>query len=160
MNRDGRRGFTLLEVILSLAILVGSLAIISRIVDIAARNSLYAEYHARAIDLAETKMNEIVAGYIPLTATGIQICDDDPDWQWELQVVDGPLPGLKLVYVRVAPSSSGALADLREPVSYELVRYVLDPEYLASVEEELSAEPEESSGAEETSPGAGDGASR
>lgn len=141
-----RAGFTLLEVILSLAILVGSLAVISKIVDIAARNALYAEYHSRAIELAEARIEDVLSGSVPLTVTGVQVCEEDPDWQWELQVADAALPGLKLIYVRVSPAPGGALADLREPVDCELVRYMLDPEYLASVEEALAGSESETSG--------------
>ena len=128
-----RPAFTLLEVILALAILVGALAVVSKLVELSARSALYARYHARAIELAESKMQEVVAGLVPLDLTGAQSFDEDPDFQWELQVADGPITGLKLVRIYVTPSGGGRLAGFREPVSFELVRYVLDRDYLLSV---------------------------
>ncbi len=130
-----RHAFTLLEVILALAILVGSLAVVSKLVELSARSSLYARYHARAIELAGSKMEEIVTGAVPLDIVGAQPFEEDPDFQWQLDIAEGPLPGLKLVRVRVSPAPSGRLARLREPVEFELIRYVLDPDYLASVTE-------------------------
>ncbi len=135
-----RRAFTLLEVILALAILVGALAVVSKLVELSARSALYARYHARAIELAGSKMAEVVAGAVPLDVVGAQPFEQDPDFQWELDVADGPISGLKLVRVRVTPSATGRLAQLREPVAFELVRYVLDPDYLASVTESTTAD--------------------
>jgi type II secretion system protein I len=127
------QAFTLLEVILALVILAGALAVTAKLTEIATRNALFAQYHHRAIQLAESKMGEVVAGLVPLASTGAQSFEEDPDWQWQLQVADGPLPGLKVVSIAVFPAPGGRLATSREPVHFELVRYFLPPDYVASV---------------------------
>lgn len=59
MNR--RRGFTLIEVVVALAILSVSLAIILRIVSSSAKITHISEHYYQAIDIAETQLALLIA---------------------------------------------------------------------------------------------------
>jgi general secretion pathway protein I len=120
-----RSGITLLEVILALAIFVGSLAVISKLVEIATRGARYAQLQTRAVLLAESKMGELVAGIEPLGSGSGGSFTNDPAWRWELAISDGPVVGVKWVHLTVAPSAAGELAN--ERMEYTLSRWMLDP---------------------------------
>ena len=141
-----RAGITLLEVILGLAIFVGSIAIISKLMELGVRASQYARLHTRAVMLAESKMGELVAGVIALQDSGGDVFSEDPAWQWDLSVSDGPVDGLRWVSITVSPSSSGELATNREPVEFTLNRWLLDPSYSADLDSAASSTSDSGSG--------------
>ncbi len=138
---NSARGLTLLEVILGLAIFVGSLAVLTKLVELGVRGSQFAQLHTRAVILAESKMGEIVAGLVPLNASGGRF-EEDAAWQWQATVADGPVAGLAWVSITVGPSATGELASHRGEVEFTLSRWVLDPEYSAELDaaaEEMEA---------------------
>ncbi len=134
LNRSLRHGLTLLEVILALAIFVGSVAVVSKLVEIGVRASQYAQLNTRAVVLAESKMGEIVAGILSLDSATGDTFTEDPAWQWELATSDGPVDGLKWVSITVWPSSTGELASNRERIEFTLSRWLLDPTYMADLD--------------------------
>ena len=128
-----RGGMTLTEVLLALAIFVGALAVLSKLIHIGVRASEFAQLHTRAVLLAESKMGELTAGIEPISSSG-EVFLEDPAWRWQLSVSDGPVAGLKWVSITVVPASGGELANNREPVEFTLGRWMMDPEYMASLE--------------------------
>lgn len=122
-------GLTLLEVILGLAIFVGSVATISSLVEIGVRASQYTQLMNRATMLAESKSAEVVAGFVLLEGFAGSTFLEDPAWQWQLSSSEGPVPGLKWVTISVFPSSTGELRGHRDRVQYTLNRLVIDPAY-------------------------------
>ena len=131
-----RQGLTLLEVILSLAIFVGSIAAISKLIEVGTRSAQYNQLLTRAVVLAESKIGEIVIGLVPLdTAGGSDSFSEDPAWEWQLDSFEGPVAGLNIVSVTVTPSASGELANSLETVSYTLSRWMRDPNYTTTLEE-------------------------
>ncbi len=129
-----RRGLTLLEVIIALAIFVGSVAVVSKLVALGVRFAEHSQLQTRAVMLAESKMGEIVAGIVTLTGTSGDTFADDPAWQWQLATSDGPVDGLKWVSVSVFPSATGELATNREGVEFTLSRWLFDPAYAAELD--------------------------
>ena len=129
-----RNGLSLLEVLFALAILVASLSVLSKLVELGRRASEFAQLHTRAVLLAESKMNELVAGIEPISSAGGGTFLEDAAWQWELTVADGPVEGLKWVSITVVPSRTGELAANREPVEFTLSRWVMDPDYFESID--------------------------
>jgi hypothetical protein len=123
-----------MEVIIGLAILVGSIAIVSKLVELGVRASQYARLQTRAVMLAQSKMGEVVAGVVPLDSAGGDVFSEDPAWQWEIAVSDGPVDGLRWVTVTVAPAPSGELQTNRESVAFTLSRWLLDPSYSADLD--------------------------
>jgi type II secretion system protein I len=151
-----RAGLTLLEVILGLAIFVGSIAIVSKLVELGVRASQYSRLHTRAVMLAESKMGEVVAGVTSLDAGG-DVFYEDPAWQWELAVSDGPVDGLRWVSITVAPAASGELATNRDAVEFTLSRWLLDPSYSADLDSAASSETTSSGTGSGTGGGTGTG---
>jgi type II secretion system protein I len=129
-----RAGITLTEVLLGLAIFVGALAVLSKLIHIGVRASEFAQLHTRAVLLAESKMGELTAGIVPISSSGAVFLED-PAWQWQLSVSDGPVAGLKWVSIEVHPAPGGELANNREPVEFTLSRWMMDPEYFTELDQ-------------------------
>lgn len=128
-GRRDRSGFTLLEVILALAILAGAIAVIGEISSLGLRSARIARDLTHAQLLCESKLAEIVAGLEPLEAQqGVPLgtVDDstEPDWLYSVELNSTPETGLVEVRVTVSKDQSSE----RRPVSFSLVRWMLDPE--------------------------------
>ncbi len=67
--RPRRQAFTLMEVIISLAVLGMSMVAIGTLIQIGGQNALQARILTNAQFLAETKLSEVKAGIISPTAT-------------------------------------------------------------------------------------------
>lgn len=74
-------GFSLLEVILALAIFVASAAILSRLVLLGIENAEYSREQTEAMMIAEARWAEIEAGILDPTAAGTFASPEFPDWQ-------------------------------------------------------------------------------
>ena len=105
---DSRRGLTLLEVLLSLGLFLGALAALSQLWYGGVRASVQARLATQAILRCESKLNEVVAGAVPLQSTSDTPFDDDASWTWSLQVEVGPHADTMLATVKVShPGQSG-----------------------------------------------------
>jgi len=122
-----RHGISLLEVVLSLAILAMSAAILAQISWTATDNGLIANRLATAQILAESKMAEIVTGAIPLQgAVGwTPITDVVPNgsWYYQVQTVTATRPNM--VGVRLSITDEAGVTDNRE--MFFVVRWMIDP---------------------------------
>jgi hypothetical protein len=126
-NRRCRKGISLLEVVLSLAILAMSAGILAQISWTATDNGLIAHRLATAQILAESKMAEIVTGAIPLQgAVGwTPITDIVPSgtWYYQLQTVTAVRPDM--VGVRLSITDEAGMTENRE--MFFIVRWMIDP---------------------------------
>jgi type II secretory pathway pseudopilin PulG len=84
-----RRGMSLLEVFVALAIFIAALAVITQIISTGSRASARAQFQSEATLRAESTMAEAVAGIIPMQ-NDKKAFDDDAAWQWSLAVETGP----------------------------------------------------------------------
>ena len=97
-----RRGFTLIEVLLSLVVAAMTLVIISRGMATAARATTTAERRARAAMLASQKMAEVEAGEVSLVhSLPGDFSPEEPDFAFELTSNLKTSPDLYEVVVRV-----------------------------------------------------------
>ena len=149
-----RRGFSLLEILLSLAILGGSLAILSRIVD----TGISAAREARDLSIArmicQAKLSEVLlnstAGLTPpaqpLTPVDSFDSQSTTPFEFSVEVQPGQLGGILLIRVVVeAQDPDGGVPLAR----YSLVRWMIDPALgLEELEEEEEAAREEAAGVE------------
>ena len=122
------RGFTLLEVILSLAILAGALAALGEVMRLAERSASAAEDETQAQILAASIMDELVAGSRELTAVQQSPLNngDDPPWTYTIEMGQTQFDELVSVKVRVEQQIEPRL----QPAQFELVRWLPNPDYV------------------------------
>jgi len=125
---------SLLEVLASLAIFIFSAYALTQMVDNASTAATKARRLAKAQLLAETKMDEVVAGVLPLSSGGGAIDEEVEGWNYSVTVnpeqwsavqdssTNESIVGVNNVIVTVNYSMTGA-----EPIEYSISRIVLDP---------------------------------
>lgn len=122
-KRLARAGLTLLEVIIALSIFVLSVMAIFQLVHGASDLALRLQMEARASQLCQAKMAEIVAGVIPLQSQSGESMDEDPAWEWSMVCEPRTdLPALWTVTVRVEREGPGG-----RQIEARLTQFVLDP---------------------------------
>ncbi len=124
-------GLSLLEVILAIAILGGSIAVIGELVRLGARQAEEARELTIAQLLCESKLEEIAAGVIAPEAVGDVPFDLDPRWSYSIEI--GSLDNPDLLQVTVMAQQVDGSREI--PLYYSLTRWILDP----NLELELSA---------------------
>lgn len=130
--------FTLLEVILALAILAGAVAVLSEVMSIASRSATDAQAESEAQLLAVSVMDEMLAGALPLTMQTKQPLETDAaiPWVYSVTLSETKLAGLTSVEVLVEQDTEQQF----RPVRYRLVRWFASD----SVESEAAPEATES----------------
>lgn len=121
-------GFSLLEVILAMAILFVSVAIIGELMRFGLNSARAARDKTKAILLCESLLNEIVAGITPAESfTDVPISDiageDDADWTCSIETQSLDSSGLVSVTVFVRQLT----ANDRPPIEVSLTRWIADP---------------------------------
>src|SRR5262249_35543621 len=89
-----RPGFSLMEVLVALAIFLLAFAGISRLVTFASDRALDVKLQSQATQLCQAKLAEAVAGAVPLSSQADVPLDEDPSWTWSLDAEQGSVPGL------------------------------------------------------------------
>lgn len=132
---DQRGGFTLMEVILALAILSVSLAALGELVRMGLRNVSASRDETQAQLLCETKLAEITSGILPVLAVEDVDIEDNPDWLFAVELVEIDRPGLIAVRVTVYQRnvSSG------RGIEFSLVRWIPDPNFLPVTEDIITS---------------------
>ena len=160
MRRKGRAGFSLLEVILALAILAGAIAVLGEASRQALRNAEVARDLGKAQLLCESKLAEITSGLVvaePVaraafdTTTTASLDPTEPAWLYSIETATVDEEGLIAVRVTVTRD----LPAVQRPVQFSLVRWIPDPSATSS---QSSGQTTQSSGAA-TSSGGSPGAS-
>ncbi|SFI48215.1 type IV pilus modification PilV family protein [Planctomicrobium piriforme] len=122
-----RRGISLFEVVLALAIFIGALAAISQVLRVGSRASIRAQLNSQAAILGERRMSEILAGIVPLETVSRARFDDFPEWNWTLNVLDTETIGLLKLELTIERAGNNPDAN----VKYMLVRLQRDPQVYA-----------------------------
>lgn len=122
-RRTSRRGLSLLEVILAIAILGGSLAVIFQLVRIGMISAMQTRLRSEANILCDAKMAEVSAGVLELQPAAATVFAENPDWLFQVDVQESKQLGLLLLTVTVEQAS------ITDPVSVSIVRFMPDPEY-------------------------------
>lgn len=125
-----RSGLTLLEILVSTAILSASVAAIMQVLSVGHNSRLRALLDAEATLRCESMMGELVAGVRPLASSESTPFDDNANWLWSATVSDQGSTSLLQVDVVVehVPSND------RPNASASLKRYVRDPLLFLEVE--------------------------
>ena len=113
--------FTLLEVILALAILAGAIAVLGEVMSIAGRSAADAQAEAQAHLLAGSVMDEILTGMIDFNSQTRQSLETDSaiPWVYSATLGDTTLDGLTSVEVLVEQDIEKQF----RPVKYRLLRW-------------------------------------
>lgn len=122
-----RSGLSLLEVILALAILAMSVALLSQITKQSTDNGLMAQRLATAQMLCESKMSEVLAGAIPLTTTPWTPITDslrNGNWNYQIQTVTAQQKDMVGVRLSVTDQPN---TTTENPELFFIVRWMIDP---------------------------------
>lgn len=122
-----RRGLSLLEVLLALAILGVAMGILGQAMLNATNNGISAQRLATAQLLAESKISELQLGLLPLLSTDwtdLAIPGNSDAWYYRIEVLPSETPNLMRLSVTVSndPTSSRG-----RPLEYQLSRLMIDP---------------------------------
>ncbi len=143
---ERRKGMSLLEVLAALAIFIFTAYAMTQMVDNASRAATRARRLAKAQLLAESKMDEIVAGAIPFSTGGGIIEEEQEGWSYNVSVnpeswsavedvsTSSSITGLNSVIVTVNFGLPGA-----EPIEYSLSRIILDPQLRQPAQQQSSS---------------------
>jgi len=89
-RRTPRPGFTLLEVLVALAIFLLALVALSRLLGMGSDFARDANQQTECLRLAQSKLNEVWAGVVPLQSQGDTPFDENPDFTWALDAENDP----------------------------------------------------------------------
>lgn len=140
-----KAGFSLLEVILAMAILAGSIAVLGEASRLALRNAEIARDLARAQLLCESKLAEITTGIIAAEDVGKTAFDatttasidpNEPAWLYSIETQPTDEDGLISVRVTVTRDLPAG----QHPVSFSLVRWMPDPDATISADSDQGSE--------------------
>ena len=130
VRRANRKGLSLLEVLLALAILGGSLAVIGQLVNLGLKAARKSQLQSASNIMADAKMAEVAAGVLALQSTSLTPIEENEGWGYSVEVSDSELPGLLTVTVSV--EQTGAVAN---PIRLTINRLMADPDYDPDEEE-------------------------
>lgn len=127
-NRPPESGFTLLEIILALAILAGSLAALGEVMRLAGQNAVLTEGETQAQILTASLMDELASGARQLSAVSQASLglDADPPWVYSIDIQNTQYDQLVAVRVSVEQQLDARL----QPAKFELVRWMPNPNYV------------------------------
>ena len=123
---SSRSAFTILEVIVAVGILLGALTAIVQLISTGTRSSVLGELRGQAVILAETKMNEAIAGVVPLQSSPAEEFEEAPEWTWELTTETSSLSDVLSVTVTVTHEAESETEGERH--TYSITRMVRDPQ--------------------------------
>lgn len=126
-NRPSRRGISLFEVVLSLAIFLGAFLALSQLSQTGMTAAVQARLKTKAVLRCETKLAELTSAVEPLADATDQPFGDDPNWTWSVLIAPGPHADLLLLTVSVrydggSESSAASFSMsrlMRDPVVFE-----------------------------------------
>lgn len=121
-NPRAEAGFTLLEVILALAILAGSVAVLGEVMSIAGRHAHDAHAETRAQLLACSLMDEIVAGITEAADQNRVPLEIDDTSPWVASITIGTTHLEELMSIEVVVEQD--LEKPFHPIRYRLIRWI------------------------------------
>jgi general secretion pathway protein I len=122
---------SLMEVLISLAIFLMSLAVLGQLIGLASDQAIEIQQRSQASQLCESKLAELTAGILPMTSQQETACEEDPNYQWSVMVqAQGQAQGLYEVTVVVSrPRPDGS------QLQVSLSRLMIDPSLMGSTQD-------------------------
>jgi prepilin-type N-terminal cleavage/methylation domain-containing protein len=120
-----RRGLSLVEIIVALAVLTGSAAVLAQMVDLAARHAERSRQITEAQTIAQNILNELLANVRPWTpSVAAQPVDAWSPWDYQIQIEPvgvGDLLSVAVTVVQRPESTAAPLGDDQQPATRQLV---------------------------------------
>jgi general secretion pathway protein I len=126
-RRNESTGFTLLEIILALAILAGSLAALGEVMRLADQTASLTEGESQAQILAASLMDELLSGARQLESVSQAPLNQDDDIPWVYSIETDKTNLDQLVSVRVSVEQK--LDPSLQPARFDLTRFMANPDY-------------------------------
>lgn len=128
LSRARHRGLSLLEVILSLAILGVACTFMAQAMQLSTSNALAAQRQAQAELAAESVMSQVIAGLIPLQPTSawvpVGISASTSNWSYMISSVNCEVQNMIAIQIDVKDMSN---QDVNAPIDLTVVRWIIDP---------------------------------
>lgn len=137
--RASRQAFTLLEIVLALALLAGALAALGEVLRMARESAEAAANDTQAQLLASSVMAELLSGARQAVEEQNALFDLDVDPPWQYSIFITPTQYSELVLVEVQIQQR--LPAEKQPTAVRLQRWVLNPDLV----EQLTAAAESAS---------------
>lgn len=104
-NNTDEQGFTLIEVLVALGILVFSMMALMQSLSTASQHTLMLDEHTQGYLLASNKLVELqVHQEWPNTGTQAEVVEiNEQSWRIRTKVAEGPYPGTRRVDIEVGP---------------------------------------------------------
>jgi type II secretion system protein I len=126
------RAFSLLEVVLALAILAGALAALGEVMRLGDQNAAAAADESQALMFAESVMAELIVGARPIgNVSGELPSEDDPPWAFTIEIQ--PTEFQELIAARVSVTQQ--LAPELQPARCDLVRWLPNPDFVPAIQQ-------------------------
>ena len=122
-SRIARSGLTLFEVVLALAVFLGTLAALSQLTSTGTRAAAWAQLQTQAVIRCESKLAEIIAGVEKAETVRTVKYIDDPKWNWSLLIKPTSHPDLIDLEVTV----QRVVKHSQDVVTHTLVQLVREP---------------------------------
>ncbi len=107
MSSCRRGGFSLLEVLLASAILLGSVFILAELSTLGSRSAAKALEMNTAQMICQTKLNEILAGAVPVESEQRVPLEEYPGWVVSVEILPASLPNMRALRVTAARETRG-----------------------------------------------------
>jgi len=118
-------GFTLIEILVVLVILLTGLSVLSSLLGTAMRQSVEAEEKTSIQLYCQNRLNRILSGELPVQSGMTELIDDYPEWQLSVWADTAPIP--ELVRIRItaqkyekvrspSPNQPGVFIDSDVPI--------------------------------------------
>jgi general secretion pathway protein I len=120
-------GFTLLEIILALAILAGALTALGEVMRLADQSASLTEGESQAQILAASVMDELLSGarQLDTVSQATLVSDADPPWLYSIDTEPTNLDAIISVRVTIEQQLNPRL----QPARFDLTRYMPNPDY-------------------------------
>ncbi|MBM4074014.1 MAG: hypothetical protein FJ267_00015 [Planctomycetes bacterium] len=141
-----RNGLTLLEIIISLAIFFGAMAVLSQLAWNGSRAAIQSRLKTQAIIRCKAKLGELIAGAETLQPKSSVPFTDDARWTYTVNVLNTQYPDLLQLDVTVHHSGNSSVSN----AEFTLRRWMRDPSLFlraAEAQQTESAATSQSSGA-------------
>jgi prepilin-type N-terminal cleavage/methylation domain-containing protein len=142
-QRQARSGFTLIEVILALVILGGALAILGEVMQLANSSAVDARAETQAQLIANSVMDEIIAGVqedSPVSRQPLEVVDATR-WLYSVETGTSDIEGVYPLVVTVEQDLEARF----NPVKFRLVRWMPTVAETSEIEEEATADRQDAS---------------